>query len=75
MRQIATRLRHIRSWETSGNIVILMQRQADLSEVIHALGATSRLTGRLYRREQQSDQHGDDRDHHKQLYQCKCPFI
>jgi hypothetical protein len=52
-----------------------MQRQADLSEVIHALGATSRLTGRLYRREQQSDQHGDDRDHHKQLYQCKSLFI
>ena len=43
--------------------------QADLLEVVDALGAAGGLAGRLHRRQQQADQHGDDRDHHQQLDQ------
>ncbi len=47
----------------------VQRRQADLLEVVDALGAPGRLAGRLHRRQQERDQHGDDRDHHQQLDQ------
>ena len=46
-----------------------MGRQADLLEVVRALGPTGRLAGRLDGGQEQGDQDGDDGDHHQQLDQ------
>ena len=43
--------------------------QAELLEVVGALGATGRLAGRLHGGEEQRDQDGDDGDHDEQLDQ------
>jgi len=40
-----------------------------LLHVVGALCAASRLAGRLHRREQERDEHPDDRNHHQQLDQ------
>ena len=40
-----------------------MHRQADLFEVVDALGAPGRLAGRLYRWQQEGNQDPDDGDH------------
>ena len=48
-----------------------MQRQADLLEVIGALGPPGRLPRRLDRRQQQGNQDADDGDHHQKLDQRK----
>jgi hypothetical protein len=42
-----------------------MQRQADLLEVVRAAHAIGGLTHLLYRREQETDEHGDDGDHNE----------
>ena len=41
---------------------VIVHGQADLLHIINALGAASRFTSRLHRREEQRDQHGDDCD-------------
>ena len=46
-----------------------MERDADLLEIIGALGAPGGFSGGLNGREEQSDQHGDDRDHNQKLDQ------
>jgi hypothetical protein len=46
-----------------------VHRQADLLEVIAALGAAGRFAGRLHGRQEQSHEHADDRDHHQQFHQ------
>src|SRR5262249_27766770 len=51
--------------------VIVVQGQADLLEVIPALGVDRRLASLLDRRQQQADQGADDGDHHQQLDQRK----
>ncbi len=48
-----------------------MDRQANLLELIGALGAPRRLAGRLHRRQEQPDQDRDDRDHDQELDQGK----
>ena len=50
-------------------VVVVVDRQADLLEVVGALDAAGRLAGRLHGRQEQGDQHGDDRDDHQQLDQ------
>ena len=47
----------------------IVDRQADLLEVVDALGAAGRLAGRLDGGQEQADQDGDDGDHHQQLDQ------
>jgi hypothetical protein len=51
------------------NALVVVQSQSDLLEVIDALCPASRLSGCLNRRQQQGDEHPDDRDGHKQLDQ------
>ena len=48
---------------------VVLQRQADLHEVVLALHPAGRFAGLLHRREQQGDQNGDDRNHDQQLNQ------
>ena len=49
--------------------LVVLERHADLDEVVEALRPPRGLAGRLHGREQQRDQHGDDRDHDQQLDQ------
>ena len=51
--------------------MVVVQRQPDLLQVVDALGTTGRLAGRLNRRQQQGDEHRNDRDHHEQFDQGK----
>jgi hypothetical protein len=46
-----------------------VQGQRDLVHVVFALGPSGRLTGRLHRGQQQSDQDRDNRDHDQELNQ------
>ena len=59
--------------ERAVGVVVVVQGQADLLEVVDALGAAGGLAGRLHGRQQQADQDGDDRDHHQQLDQREAP--
>ena len=47
--------------------------EADLLEVVDALGAAGRLAGRLDGGQQQGDQDGDDRDDDQELDQGETP--
>ena len=42
--------------------VVVVDAQADLLEIVDALGAACGLAGRLHGGQQQGDQHRDDRD-------------
>ena len=44
-----------------------MHSQADLLEIVDALGSPSGLAGGLDGGKQKRDEHGDDRDHHQKL--------
>ena len=50
-------------------VVIVVHRQADLLQVVGALHPAGRLARRLHGRQQQGDQHADDRDHDEQFDQ------
>ena len=51
------------------DVVVVVQGDAELLQVVDALGATGGLAGRLDGGQEQGDQDGDDRDHHQQLDQ------
>ena len=53
--------------------LVVVQSQADLLQVVGALGAAGGLAGRLHGGKQQRDQDGDDGDHHQQLDQGETP--
>src|SRR5262249_7471534 len=57
------------SREVLVGVVVVVQRQADLLEVVLALDTGGGLTHLLHRRHEQGDQDRDDRDHHQQLDQ------
>jgi hypothetical protein len=44
-----------------------VQGQGELPQVVLARGAACRLAGGLHCRQEQADQHSDDRNHHEQL--------
>ena len=46
-------------------------RQAQLPQATGALHPPGRFAGRLHRRQQGSDQRGDDRDHHQEFDEAK----
>ena len=46
-------------------VVKRLQGDADLVQVVCATGAARRLTGRLYGRQEERDEHADDGDHHE----------
>jgi len=48
-----------------------MHRQAELLEIVAARASAGRFAGRLYRRQQQADEHTDDGDHHQKFHQGK----
>ncbi len=52
-------------------VVEIMHRQANLPQVVCATRSVGRLAGTLHRRQQQSDEDGNDRDDHQQLDQGK----
>lgn len=52
-------------------IVVVVQPEAELLEIVLALRPPGRLAGLLDRREEQSDEHADDRDDHEQFDQGK----
>ena len=51
--------------------IVTMQGQTKLLQVVPALHPPRGLAGALDRRQQEPDQRGDDRDHHKQLNERK----
>ena len=55
--------------ERAEGALVVVQGQADLLQVVRALGAAGRLAGRLHGGQQQGDQDGDDGDHDQQLDQ------
>ena len=60
---------HLARGELAVVVVEAVQGQADLLEVALAAGAVGRLAHLLHRGQEQSDQHGDDGNHHQQLDQ------
>jgi hypothetical protein len=53
-------------------VVEVLERNADVFEVVLALCATGSLAGRLDRGQEQRDQDADNRNHHEQLYEREC---
>ena len=51
--------------------LVVLDRDAELDEVVDALDAAGGLACRLHRRQQQGNENGDDRDHDQQLDQRK----
>ena len=49
------------------SVVELVNRDAKLMQIIDAMRPPCGLAGRLHGRQQQRDQHADDRDHDQQL--------
>jgi len=54
-------------------VMIVVQCQANLLEVVLALGAGSGFAHFLHRRNQEGDEDGDDGDHHQQFDQGEIP--
>jgi hypothetical protein len=57
--------------KNSVGVVMLLHGQAELLEVVDAVGSPRRLTGRLHGRQQQSRQHADDGDDDQQFHERK----
>ena len=55
--------------EHAAHVMVVVHGNAELLQVVAALAAASRLTGRLNGRKQQGDEGRDNRDHHQQLDQ------
>ena len=53
-------------------VVVFLGGQAELLQVVLALGTIRRFSRRLNRRHDESDENGDDRDHDEQLDQGEC---
>ncbi len=53
------------------HVMIIVQSQAQLLEVVLALGAAGRLARLLDGRQQEGNEDRNDRNHHEQLNQCK----
>ena len=70
---VGVEVRHVAGREGLVSLVVAVQRQADLLQVVDALRPARRLTRRLNGGQEQTDQHGDDRDHHQQLDQGEPP--
>ncbi len=51
--------------EAAVRLVVVVHGQAKLLEIVGALAAACRFPGRLDRRQEQSDQNSDDRNHHQ----------
>ena len=56
-----------------GGVVVVVDGQADLLQVVRALGPGGGLPDLLDGGQEQADQDGDDGDHHQQLDQRERP--
>src|SRR5689334_4800625 len=54
-------------WKYLVCVEVIVKRHTDLLEVVDALPATGGLASLLYRRQQERDQHPDDRNDHQEL--------
>ena len=61
------RVRHHAGREAAVGVVVVVQRQAELLEVVLALGPVGRLADLLDGGQEQADQDRDDRDDDEQL--------
>ena len=52
---------------------VVLERQADLPEIVHALRPPRRFPGRLHGGQEQRDQKADDQDDDEQFDQRECP--
>ena len=55
--------------------MVVVQRQTHLFHIVLALSSASGFASLLYRWEQQSNQYGDDRNHHQEFDQRKCTTL
>ena len=53
--------------EKTGAVEVVVARQANLLEIVDALGAASRFASALHGGQQQGDQNGDDGDHDEEF--------
>ena len=53
------------------DVVVIVHGDAELLEVVDALGAAGRFAGRLNRRQQQRHQDANNGDHHQELDEGK----
>jgi len=60
---------HVARWEGVVGVVIVVERDADLLQVIRAIDPPCRLAGGLHGGQEQGDQDRDDGDHHQELDQ------
>jgi hypothetical protein len=51
------------------NVVVILDRQALLLEIVRALHPTRRFASCLYGRQEQTDQHANDRNDHQEFNQ------
>ena len=58
--------------EVVPEVVIVVQREAQLLQIVGALGLPRGLARRLHRRQQQRNEDSDDRDDDQKLDQRKC---
>ena len=73
---VSTRLRGQSAWwKHAVGVFIIMNRQADLLEIVLALQPSRRLARRLHGRQQQGDENADDGDDHQKLNECKTDFL
>jgi hypothetical protein len=53
------------------DIEVIVERQADVPEIVETLRAATRFPRRLNRRQQDGDEHADDGNDNQQLYQSE----
>jgi hypothetical protein len=70
-RRIARAARDADRRQRFAHVVIVLHGQADLLEVVGALGTPGRFAGGLHGRQEQRDQDADNRNHDQQLDQRK----
>ena len=57
--------------KTGKDVVVVVERQADLFEIVLTLCPPGRLTSLLDRWQEKCDEDCDDRDHNQQLNECE----
>ena len=57
------------------SVVVLVQREAELLEVVFELRGARRLAGHLHRRQKQRDEHADDGNDDEQLHQREAATV
>ena len=64
-------LEGVSEWIRAPAVFVIVNSQADLLQVVHALNPSRCLSSRLYGGEQQRDEHRDDRDDDEEFDQSE----